>query len=45
MASGIEVILFDDAVDEFWTSLVTEFEDKKLLSVTRGDIDLSNFIS
>jgi molecular chaperone HtpG len=45
VASGIEVILFDDAVDEFWTSVVTEFEDKKLLSVTRGDIDLSNFIS
>ena len=45
VASGIEVILFDDAVDEFWTSVVTEFEEKKLLSVTRGDIDLSNFIS
>jgi len=45
VASGIEVILFDDAVDEFWTSVVTEFEDKKLLSVTRGDIDLSNFVS
>jgi molecular chaperone HtpG len=45
VASGIEVIFFDDAVDEFWTSVVSEFEDKKLLSVTRGDIDLSSLVS
>ena len=45
VAKGLEVILFDDAVDEFWTNVVTEFEDKKLLSVTRGDIDLSKFRS
>ena len=45
MARGIEVVFFDDAVDEFWTSVVQEFEGTKLLSVTRGDIDLSKFAS
>ncbi len=45
VARGIEVVFFDDAVDEFWTSVVQEFEGTKLLSVTRGDIDLSKFAS
>ena len=45
VARGIEVVFFDDAVDEFWTSVVQEFEGTKLLSVTRGDIDLSKFSS
>ena len=38
---GVEVLLFNDPVDEFWTSVVGEYQDTPLRSVTRGDIDLS----
>lgn len=42
LARGVEVLLFDDPVDEFWTGVVQEYKEKRLRSVTRGDIDLSN---
>ncbi len=37
---GIEVLLLTDRVDEWLVSHLTEFDDKKLLSVTRGELDL-----
>ena len=37
---GIEVLLLSDRVDEWLVSHLTEFEDKKLHSVARGDLDL-----
>lgn len=37
---GIEVLLLSDRVDEWMLSAVTEYKDKKLVSIARGDIDL-----
>ena len=37
---GIEVLLMSDRVDEWVVSALTEFGDKLLRSVTRGDLDL-----
>ena len=39
---GIEVLLLSDRVDEWLVSHLTEFEEKKLQSVARGDLDLGN---
>lgn len=40
-ARGVEVLLFDDAVDDFWLGAVSEFDGRPFRSVTRGDIDLT----
>ncbi len=37
---GIEVLLFNDHVDDFWVNVAFEFKGKKFKSVTRADIDL-----
>ena len=37
---GIEVLLLSDRVDEWLTAHLTEYKEKKLESVTRGDLDL-----
>ena len=37
---GIEVLLFNDTVDDFWVSVAHEYKDKQFKSVTRADIDL-----
>jgi molecular chaperone HtpG len=37
---GIEVLLLSDRIDEWLVSHLTEFDDKPLQSVTRGDLDL-----
>lgn len=39
---GIEVLLFVEPVDEWLVSRLTEFDGKKLISCTRGDIDLGD---
>lgn len=39
-ARDIEVMLFSDAIDDFWVGAVGEYKGKKLVSVTRGDADL-----
>jgi molecular chaperone HtpG len=38
---GIEVLLLSDRVDEWVTGHLAEFEGKKLVSVTEGDLDVS----
>ena len=38
---GIEVLLLSDRVDEWVTGHLTEFDGKKLVSVTEGDLDVS----
>ncbi len=40
-ARGIEVLLLDEPVDEFWTMSADAYEGKSFASVSRGDIDLS----
>jgi molecular chaperone HtpG len=37
---GIEVLLFTEAVDEWWLGSLEEFDGKKLQSVAKGDLDL-----
>jgi molecular chaperone HtpG len=37
---GIEVLLMNDHVDDFWVNVVFEYKGKKFKSVTRSDIDL-----
>ncbi len=38
---GIEVLLLSDPVDEWLVNSLTEFNEKPLKSVTKGDLDLS----
>lgn len=38
---GVEVLLLFDRVDEWVVSMLTEFEDKPLRSVTKGGLDVS----
>ena len=37
---GVEVLLLNDRIDEWLMSHLTEFKEKQLQSVTRGDLDL-----
>ncbi len=39
---GIEVLLLSDRVDEWLTAHLMEYEDKKLQSVAKGELDLDN---
>jgi len=39
---GIEVLLLSDRIDEWLTSHLTEFDGKKLQSIAKGELDLSN---
>ncbi|MDX8407427.1 MAG: molecular chaperone HtpG, partial [Mariprofundaceae bacterium] len=39
---GIEVLLLHDRIDEWLTSHLSEFDGKKLQSIAKGDLDLSN---
>lgn len=37
---GIEVLLMNDHVDDFWVNVVFEYKGKQFKSITRSDIDL-----
>ena len=39
-AKGVEVLLFSDPVDDFWTSVVPSYQEKLFKSATRGGSDL-----
>ena len=39
-AKGFEVLLLTDPVDEVWVDSVPSFEDKELVSIARGEVDL-----
>ncbi|MFL5336635.1 MAG: molecular chaperone HtpG [Geminicoccaceae bacterium] len=41
LAKGVEVLLLDDPVDEFWLQEVKNFQNHDLRSLTRGEVDLS----
>src|SRR4051794_29064290 len=41
LAKGVEVLLLDDPVDEFWLQEVKNLQNHDLRSLTRGDVDLS----
>lgn len=40
---GLDVLFFTDPVDDFWTSVISEYKDKTIKSVTRAEIDLEAF--
>ncbi|MFI7542677.1 molecular chaperone HtpG [Actinoplanes sp. NPDC049599] len=40
-AKGYEVLLLTDPVDEIWVDAVPEYEGKKLQSIARGSVDLT----
>lgn len=40
-AKGLEVLLLDDAVDDFWVGQVEGYKEKPLRSLTKGSVDLS----
>lgn len=39
---GIDVLLLNDHVDDFWLSVVPDYDGKPFKSVTRADVDLSS---
>ena len=41
---GVEVLLLSDQIDEWLGAHLTEFEGKQLQSVTKGELDLGDFI-
>ncbi len=41
LAKGVEVLLLDDPVDEFWLQEVKSYQNHDLRSLTRGEVDLS----
>ena len=42
---GVEVLLLSDRIDEWLISHLTEFDEKKLQSIAKGEIDLSAIAS
>jgi molecular chaperone HtpG len=40
---GLDVLLLTDPVDEFWSTMVSEYKDHKLISITSSEVDLSKF--
>lgn len=42
LASGIDVLLFTDSVDDFWVQNISKYKDHEIKSVTRSDIDLES---
>lgn len=40
----IDVLLFTDTVDDFWVSVIHNFKDKELKSVTRSGIELDSIL-
>ncbi|AWD32222.1 Chaperone protein HtpG [Candidatus Kinetoplastibacterium sorsogonicusi] len=41
---NIEVLLLSDRIDEWMLSYLQDFQEKKLISIAKSDLDLSNFI-
>ena len=42
-ARGLEVLIMTDTVDEFWMQQVPKFKEFKFQSVTKGQVDLSEY--
>ncbi len=42
-ARGLEVLLFNDTIDDFWLQMADEYKGKKFVSITKGVIDLDKF--
>jgi len=44
VSRGVEVLLLTDSIDEFWPSVVHDYEGKELRSVTRAGADLAKIV-
>ena len=42
MDKGYEVLFLTDPVDEVWLQMVPEFEELKMVNVSRGEVSLSD---
>jgi molecular chaperone HtpG len=42
LKNNIDVLLFEDTVDDFWVNVVSTYKESELKSVTRSDISLDN---
>ncbi|MCB1558818.1 MAG: molecular chaperone HtpG [Alphaproteobacteria bacterium] len=40
---GLEVLILKDTIDDFWLPIVMDYQGKKFVSATKGQIDLSKF--
>jgi molecular chaperone HtpG len=40
-AKGVEVLLLNDPIDDFWLPTTEDYQGKKFRSLTRGEVDLS----
>lgn len=43
LSKDIDVLVLIDAVDDFWTSVVQQYKNISMKSITRSDIDLDSF--
>ncbi len=43
--NDIEVILFTDVVDSFWTNVVHDYKGKDMKSIARADVELTDLVS
>lgn len=43
ISRGLDVLLFTDPVDDFWTNVVSEYKNHPIKSVTRSNINLEDF--
>lgn len=42
-ARGLEVLFFTDTIDSFWLQMAAEYQGKKFVSITKGDVPLDSF--
>ncbi|MBN8522157.1 MAG: molecular chaperone HtpG [Alphaproteobacteria bacterium] len=42
---GLEVLFLTDTIDPFWLQMVSAYQGKKFVSITKGDINLDRFSS
>jgi molecular chaperone HtpG len=42
---GLEVLFMGDTIDSFWLQMVSDYQGKKFVSVTKGNINLDKFKS
>lgn len=43
-SKGIEVLLLDEPIDEFWPQVFNEYQGKKILSITHPDEDINDIL-
>ena len=44
LSNKIDVLLFEDTVDDFWVNVVNNYKESELVSVTRSDIAIDDIV-